>query len=392
MIEWEGIIYWRGLPMRRTAGPSVLIAFTLLFAACTGSANAPQPTPTPTPPPPTATAAPAADAGQPTVAFSTPPRPLQLPQDDAAHRDALEWWYYTGHLEADGGRRYGFEFVIFQQVNPQSKDSGGYVGHFAVTDLVRNKFVYTEKLNLAPLPPAGAKGFDLKLDSWSMAGSDGQARIAADLDGYRLELALKATKPPAIHGNTGYIVVSEKENSYYYSRTNMEASGTLTVDGAPVAVKGTAWFDHQWGQMTLSGGGGWDWFALMLDDKSEVMLSIIRRQDGKRVAAYGTYVDPQGKTQYLPAEEITVRNNGLWISPKNNGRYPMGWSINLPKLGLDLTVSPELMDQELDTSASTGVAYWEGASKIQGFKQGAAIGGKAYVELTGYAKPAGSAR
>lgn len=372
----------------------LFLVLSLLLGACTSSPSARQPEPSATPAPPTATPPPpTGQAGQPTVVFSTPPRPLQLPHDDAPHRDALEWWYYTGHLEAESPRStYGFEFVIFQRVSPERKDSAGYVGHFAITDLSRSRFVYAEKLNLAPLPAEGGKGFDLKLDGWSMAGFDGQDRLAADLEGYKLELTLKATKPPVAHGTTGYMLLSEKENSYYYSRTQMRATGTLTVDGVAAPVRGTAWFDHQWGQMALSGGGGWDWFALMLDDGTEVMLSLIRNAEGRRIAAYGTFVDAQGKAHHLPAEDLHVRNNGLWISPKTGGKYPMGWSVVLPKLGLDLIISPDLLNQELDTSASTGVVYWEGKGTVQGFKQGAPLSGLAYVELTGYAKPPAAAR
>ena len=33
------------------------------------------------------------------------------PRDDAPHDRLTEWWYYTGHLRAADGRRFGFEFV-----------------------------------------------------------------------------------------------------------------------------------------------------------------------------------------------------------------------------------------------------------------------------------------
>src|SRR5947208_8847971 len=44
--------------------------------------------------------------------------PVRFPQDEAAHRDLTEWWYYTGHMNSvpAGGHpsHYGFELVIFQ--------------------------------------------------------------------------------------------------------------------------------------------------------------------------------------------------------------------------------------------------------------------------------------
>jgi predicted secreted hydrolase len=48
---------------------------------------------------------------------------------------------------------------------------------------------------------------------------------------------------------------------------------------------------------------------------------------------------------------------------------------------LDLDVRPALADQELDVS----FRYWEGAVEIAGTRRGRPVGGRGYVELTGYA-------
>ena len=68
---------------------------------------------------------------------------VTLPADDAPHYDLTEWWYYTGHLTAAGGRSYGFEFVIFQgqrQATPLA-----YAAHFALTDETGGKFYWSER-------------------------------------------------------------------------------------------------------------------------------------------------------------------------------------------------------------------------------------------------------
>jgi predicted secreted hydrolase len=51
-----------------------------------------------------------------------------------------------------------------------------------------------------------------------------------------------------------------------------------------------------------------------------------------------------------------------------------------------LDVTPLLADQELRTSRSTKVSYWEGAVAVTGTKQGKPVKGQGYVELTGYAE------
>jgi predicted secreted hydrolase len=49
-----------------------------------------------------------------------------------------------------------------------------------------------------------------------------------------------------------------------------------------------------------------------------------------------------------------------------------------------LRLEPLMDDQELDSRASTGTIYWEGA--VSAFKGDAAVG-RGYLELTGYWKP-----
>ncbi|MFH4242758.1 lipocalin-like domain-containing protein, partial [Acinetobacter baumannii] len=42
--------------------------------------------------------------------------PVVLPGDLFTHSNAqTEWWYYTGHLESENGRQFGFELVFFKR-------------------------------------------------------------------------------------------------------------------------------------------------------------------------------------------------------------------------------------------------------------------------------------
>jgi predicted secreted hydrolase len=49
--------------------------------------------------------------------------------------------------------------------------------------------------------------------------------------------------------------------------------------------------------------------------------------------------------------------------------------------GLDLELDPLMDDQELDSRASTGTIYWEGAVRA---RSGGKLLGLGYLELTGY--------
>ena len=63
--------------------------------------------------------------------------------------------------------------------------------------------------------------------------------------------------------------------------------------------------------------------------------------------------------------------------------------IRIQDEGLDQLVSPLLPDQELVTTRSTGVTYWEGAVEGRGTSENRKVTCLGYVELTGYARGLG---
>src|SRR5437764_12326015 len=65
---------------------------------------------------------------------------VRFPQDEAAHRDLTDWWYYTGHAITPGDhpRHYGFELVIFQAL--RSHLPPVYAAHSAIHDAPRSQF------------------------------------------------------------------------------------------------------------------------------------------------------------------------------------------------------------------------------------------------------------
>jgi predicted secreted hydrolase len=169
----------------------------------------------------------------------------------------------------------------------------------------------------------------------------------------------------------------------------MDARGTLTVDGRPLDVTGTAWFDHQWGDFIAVGGGGWDWFAVNLADGTDLTLSLVRNADGTYPLVYGTIVANDGSFRNLPREAFTVEVTKRWTSPVTGADYPAGWRVTIPGDGLVIDLSPTVAGQELDTRRTTGVVYWEGSQRVSATRAGRPLGGEAYVELTGYAPTGG---
>jgi predicted secreted hydrolase len=391
--------------MRRSVAVVGLL-LTAVLAGCTGAGGPILANPTARP---ASTPLPIA----PPVAVADP-LPVELPRDDGPHDRLTEWWYYTGHLQATTGERLGFEFVIFRAERGSFPTT--WASHLAITDETGDRFAYGQRLEVgegvdrSPRNAADTPtGFDLSLTgldpsdpttfdrpTWSMSGSVGVDRLAASMapdeaavagvpGGLALALDLRATKPPALHDRDGWIDFGPAGSSYYYSRTAMTATGTVTFDGLELAVDGTAWFDHQWGDFISVGGGGWDWFAVNLADGTDLTLSLVRDADGSYPLVYGTLVEADGTARHLDRDAFTVDVTGEWTSPTTGATYPAGWTLTIPGDGLSVALTPTVAAQELDTRATTGVVYWEGSQRVSASRDGRALEGEAYVELTGYA-------
>lgn len=326
-----------------------------------------------------------------------------FPRDHGSHaRYRTEWWYYTGHLRSKNGRAFGFELTFFRRGVPPDKIktlpskwsiSHLYLAHFAVTDITGKRFHFSEKFSREGLGKAGADESRLRvwIDDWraeAATDSTGSHTVVAHDETHSLALTLQPTKPLVTHGAAG---ISRKgkdisQASHYYSFTRLATTGSLTIDGEQFEVTGLTWMDHEFGSAELGTDQvGWDWFSIQLEDDTELMLYRMRRKDGSSdLASSGTAVSPDGRTRHLEVTDFQIESTATWASPESKATYPSRWRLTFPSLGLVLDVTPLLADQELRTSRSTKVSYWEGAVAVTGTKQGKPVKGQGYVELTGY--------
>ena len=336
-------------------------------------------------------------------ALATPGYLFEFPRDHGSHdRFQTEWWYYTGHLRTESGRRYGFEVTFFRVGIDASQDVAGpwdlrhlALAHFAVTDPAGRAFRYYEKLNRQSPFTAGAAAGRLQVfnEGWrAFTEPDGSWRLQAAAGDDAIDLTLRSAKPPAIHGRDGVSVKAQGTGyaSHYYSMTRLLVSGTVSVKGRkPEACTGLAWMDHEFGSSALrENQQGWDWFSVQLDNETELMVYIIRRSDGTPdVTSAGSLVTHTGEVIHIRHDQMSVVARSSWRSPRSGATYPMGWTISVPSLKISLRLTPLLEDQELVTTASTQVTYWEGAVDVTGSSGNIAVRGAGYVEMTGYDKP-----
>jgi predicted secreted hydrolase len=326
------------------------------------------------------------------------PMPLLFPQDHGPHPDyQTEWWYFTGNMQDEQGRRFGYQLTFFRRAllppnQAPARDSAWatpqvYMAHFALTDASSRQHHAFERLARGAAGLAGAQSepFHVWLDDWQIhQTSSGVYELAASQDGVGINLTLTERKSPVLQGDQGYSQKGAEpgQASYYYSLTRLETQGLIQLPGGSVAVSGWSWMDHEFSTSALSQDQvGWDWFALQLSDGSELMMFQIRKEDGSiDPFSSGTFVRPDGSSVRLDRDDFSITVTSQWTSPESGGVYPAAWTLRIPSLDLELALDPVLADQELNVSYS----YWEGAVQASGIREGTPLTGAGYVELTGY--------
>ena len=330
-----------------------------------------------------------------------PGRVLAFPEDHASHPEyRIEWWYYTGNLEATNGRRFGYQVTFFRvgvDREPENPSPWAvrdlFMAHLAVTDIDGGQHLVAERLNRAGVGWAGARTDRLEVwnEDWHLESDGTTHSLRAESREPRvgLNLRLDAGRQPVLHGDDGF---SQKGTdpgnaSHYYSMTRMETTGELQLFDETLSVSGSSWMDHEFGTSFLEPSQrGWDWFSLQLHDGTDLMVYVLRRQDGQvDPHSGGTVVAPDGSTTRLGPDDFSLVAGRVWESPVSRARYPVEWRIEIPGSSLELNVRASVDAQELHTELSAGVTYWEGAVVVTGSDAGRPVTGRGYLEMTGYA-------
>ena len=321
-----------------------------------------------------------------------------FPRDHGSHPPyRIEWWYYTGNLEAAGGRRFGYQVTFFRVgVDPAPANPSRwavrdlYMAHLALTDVAGGRHLTAERLDRGGLGWAGARTgtLDVWNGGWRAALDGGRHRLEARDGDFGVELGLDPGKGPVRHGADGFSRKGPAAGnaSYYYSMTRMPTVGRVLLDGEWLDVTGDSWMDHEFGTSFLEPGQvGWDWFSIQLDDGADLMVFQLRRSDGEPDEhSAGTWVSRDGVPSGLGRSDVSLLPGRRWTSPSSGAAYPVEWRVEVPGRQARFDVVAALDAQELHTDASTGVTYWEGAVDVSGQIGDRQVTGRGYLEMTGY--------
>lgn len=326
------------------------------------------------------------DAGE--FAKVEPGHALTFPLDHGAHPEfRIEWWYLTANLQDAAGKAYGVQWTLFRQAMRPGEQPEGWanqqiwMAHAALTSADTHRTA--ERFARGGVGQAGvtAMPFRAWIDNWQMQGADAMAPatlspldVAASGADFSYALRLTAERPLVLQGDNGYSKKSERgQASYYYSQPYFAATGSVTLDGKAVEVKGQAWMDREWSSQPLaSDQTGWDWFSLHLATGDKVMLFRLRQTDGANYFA-GNWIGTDGKSVQLAPDAIAITPTAT--TQIGQRQLPTAWRIAIAPRRLAIDTTPLNPQSWMGTS----FPYWEGPIAIRGSHAG--VG---YLEMTGY--------
>ncbi len=312
-----------------------------------------------------------------------------LEKDEPVHlNNSLEWWYYTGHLQAADGRKFGVEYVFFHFTTRERK-SNSYMVNFAVSDPQKDEFHFDyDFFRSKETPEAGVLPLSIDKGSYALTGQNGSYSLSGNMPGDSIGVSLSTTpaKEPVFQNGTGYEEYGDVSTAGYYSFPRLDAQGFLLLNSDTVPVSGQLWYDRQWncGTNLIGGNSSWDWISIQFAEAEEELM-VYRVEDRKRGRELfgGSFHKASGAAVYLEDGAVEMTPLKYWTSEDTKRKYPISWRVKVPELYIDIQVDAAFPHQELVLKRlGFKLPYWEGMCDVKGTISGESRTGDAYLEMT----------
>lgn len=349
-----------------------------------------------------------------------------LPLDHQWHAGGIydaglleEWHYWTGFFtDVDTGEEFGVFYNVFHEST--GPGTFRYRPYFSFGDFKAQHLTWTAQVMDVPLsataPPDSTSPDDFEYhaetsntsftttfraepDTWtlhfkSVASNDGGVPVVMDL-------ALKTQTP---YGYMPMLPMGvENENqpwtgkpdpstmssvSYYIGGPKTNAEGTVTIGTKVRKIKGSLWFEHQWGNFLVSKqpwATSYVWSAIQLNDGSIFTFRQWYSQQNKPLLNLGrnSYSTPDSPTTYGFGESVQWTGLTTWKSPTTGRNYPTQSTVTTPFGTWYYTaiVNNYEMPFGYPPYGNSGLTLWEGPCWIRTGSVTGPIVGKAFLEL-----------
>ena len=333
-----------------------------------------------------------------------------LPRDHRFHKDliyqsplSMEWLYFTGVVnDVETGDLYGYEANIFQ-VWDEARGAFAYRTDISVSDVSGSEFRFATLLTAATdavrFDPARGEfvweytdtGITMRhwesSDVWEISAENGKTggeRLSLDLVlvnasmGYYPESPVGVVRMGDCDQGTIFDMIGL---SYYYTHPDLTTVGVLGVGGERAVVRGTTWFDHQWGNFNNC-PTNWDWFSLRFEDGSRVMLFRFneRGDNTKPVEEQktGAYFGPGGAVYHRwGSDTFTATPVREIVSTVCGKRFRVEWILETPlgTFGIKPLIEQQVIDDPEDP-------YYEGIMEVRSGGLDGEVVGTAYLETS----------
>ncbi|MFQ5431200.1 MAG: lipocalin family protein [Nitrospinota bacterium] len=314
---------------------------------------------------------------------------ITFPQDEQAHDNIIEWWYFNGNLKDAKGNKYAFMDCLFKvdvnRVNiPFLKlpFKTAYFSHSLLSDIKNNKF-YPE---VNPLSVISTDSFSKSLlfinyANPSLEGYTNYVIENIEKSKYHIktsdiDLILTSTKKPLLEGGKGFVDLNP-DKTYYYSLTSLKTKGRIRIRGNWIEVTGKSWMDHQWADVPYN-ENRWTWFSIQLRNSTEIVC--FEYDDGKNKTNLASISYPDNRQNHV-SDVIFNPLKNKWRSNKTGTTYPLSWETSIPSENIALSVEPLISHQEINFGT---INYWEGPIKVKGEINKKKVEGEGFMELVGY--------
>lgn len=332
---------------------------------------------------------------------------ITLPQDHYLHPGAAtEWWWHVGTLTVcdpvDGNERtLGFEINAVGATEDGHNGDAANFSQIMVTDVENQKHYQATGLSI----PGNAHWAESDPEKpWSVVlgsdGSNGAVRMTAVSDDVTamtihasfvdsatttqvtFELKVHQEGPPLLVFGTGITenvnpngTTPLTRNNYYYSLTNLQTFGIVTIGEETLAVDGRTWMDHEYGAFSFK--YRWALQDAILDNGYQLssfspLNAVIA--ENEPYDSLVTVIAPDGTSQYMGS--VTTARGPLFTSAEGV-TYFMCFEVQIKEMAdAWLSFTASMPDQEFSGSQPV----YEGVGVVTGNWGGNDVKGTAWIE------------
>jgi len=322
-------------------------------------------------------------------------------KDMRPHPDTdVDSYYIVSYASDDYGHSFTVLFHVFLIYKPAPRAQVVVsVLDESTLDYLSQVSVYAlEEIRMAAVAASNEMALEIRTPRAALSGPSARridASFTAKLDGMtvgaicpggecRITMTHKARGHILPNLVTGVIPFANGIN-YEYAFPIMETEGELAFKDKTFKVRGTSWFDREWGTL---GPSKWTWMAIGIDGLQISLWDQQSRDNPESFAAgeraFATLLYPDGS---VTVASVTVSETEMFRSSKSHQCYASSWSVSIPSQQLELKLKLLSEDQEI-VSDQEQISHnirvtprIEGRATVEGTQGGREVKGKAIVEM-----------